>query len=112
MVDTLRVIRDDGSTDPRLDPKFGEERAVDMYRWMSLQRILDSRMLALQRQGRIGFYGPSLGQEAAIVGAAIVCAKEEAGVGAARPSATISHARAKPRRLGSTPLPDCRMVCS
>src|SRR6266550_934866 len=28
-------------------------------------------MLALQRQGRIGFYGPSLGQEAAIVGAAI-----------------------------------------
>src|SRR5438067_1765092 len=38
---------------------------------MSLQRILDNRMLALQRQGRIGFYGPSLGQEDAIVGASI-----------------------------------------
>jgi len=71
VVDALRVIRDDGSTDPRLDPKLSESDAVRLYRGMSLQRILDNRMLALQRQGRIGFYGPSLGQEAAIVGAAI-----------------------------------------
>jgi len=71
VVDALRVIRDDGSTDPRLDPKLFEADAVRLYRGMSLQRILDNRMLALQRQGRIGFYGPSLGQEAAIVGAAI-----------------------------------------
>ena len=71
MVDALRVIRDDGSTDPRLDPKLPEKEALRLYRGMCLQRILDSRMLALQRQGRIGFYGPSLGQEAAIVGGAI-----------------------------------------
>jgi pyruvate dehydrogenase E1 component alpha subunit len=71
MVDALRVIRDDGSTDPRLDPKLSEEDVLRLYRGMCLQRILDNRMLALQRQGRIGFYGPSLGQEAAIVGAAI-----------------------------------------
>jgi pyruvate dehydrogenase E1 component alpha subunit len=38
---------------------------------MVLERILDNRMLALQRQGRIGFYGPSVGQEAAILGAAM-----------------------------------------
>src|SRR2546422_7110578 len=48
-----------------------------MYRGMSLQRILDNRMLALQRQGRIGFYGPSLGQEAAIVGAAMAMGPED-----------------------------------
>src|SRR5437867_12619156 len=48
-----------------------------MYRWMSLQRILDNRMLGLQRQGRIGFYGPSLGQEAAIVGAAMAMGRED-----------------------------------
>ena len=71
MVDALRVIRDDGSTDPRLDPKLPEKEALRLYRGMCLQRILDNRMLALQRQGRIGFYGPSLGQEAAIVGGAI-----------------------------------------
>ncbi|HYY49017.1 MAG TPA: pyruvate dehydrogenase (acetyl-transferring) E1 component subunit alpha [Thermoplasmata archaeon] len=77
MVDALRVIRDDGSTDPRLDPKLTEADALRLYRGMCLQRILDNRMLALQRQGRIGFYGPSLGQEAAIVGAAIAMEPED-----------------------------------
>jgi pyruvate dehydrogenase E1 component subunit alpha len=77
LVDTLRVIRDDGSTDPRLDPKLSEEAALRLYRGMCLQRILDNRMLALQRQGRIGFYGPSLGQEAAIVGGAIAMGPDD-----------------------------------
>ena len=77
MVDALRVIRDDGSTDPRLDPRLSEAEALRLYRGMCLQRILDNRMLALQRQGRIGFYGPSLGQEAAIVGAAIAMEPED-----------------------------------
>lgn len=77
MVDALRVIRDDGSTDPRLDPKLSEEVAVQLYRGMCLQRILDNRMLALQRQGRIGFYGPSLGQEAAIVASAMAMDPED-----------------------------------
>jgi 2-oxoisovalerate dehydrogenase E1 component alpha subunit len=77
VVDALRVIRDDGSTDPRLDPKLTEADALRLYRGMCLQRILDNRMLALQRQGRIGFYGPSLGQEAAIVGAAIAMEPED-----------------------------------
>src|SRR5579859_3462220 len=52
-------------------------------------RVTDARMMALQRQGRIGFYGEALGQEAACVGAAaasapddwIVPALREAGVG-------------------------------
>src|SRR5439155_417294 len=57
VVDALHIIRDDGSADPRLDPGLSEEDAVRLYRGMSLQRILDNRMLALQRQGRIGFYG-------------------------------------------------------
>jgi pyruvate dehydrogenase E1 component alpha subunit/2-oxoisovalerate dehydrogenase E1 component alpha subunit len=33
-------------------------------------RLLDQRMLNLQRQGRIGFYGQCTGQEAAIIGSA------------------------------------------
>jgi pyruvate dehydrogenase E1 component alpha subunit len=44
---------------------------VNAYRWMTLARVLDGRMLALQRQGRIGFYGPATGQEAVSVGAAL-----------------------------------------
>ena len=33
-------------------------------------RVLDQRMLSLQRQGRIGFYGTAHGQEAAVTGSA------------------------------------------
>jgi len=71
VTDLLRVIHDDGSTDPALDPRLPEADAVRLYRGMMLERVLDDRMLALQRQGRIGFYGPAVGQEAAIVGAAM-----------------------------------------
>ena len=41
-----------------------------MYREMKRVRLLDERMVLLQRQGRVGFYGACTGQEAAVVGAA------------------------------------------
>ncbi|MGI0052857.1 MAG: thiamine pyrophosphate-dependent dehydrogenase E1 component subunit alpha, partial [Thermoplasmata archaeon] len=47
------------------------------YRWMTLGRSLDDRMLGLQRQGRIGFYGPATGQEAVSVGAGLVSRPED-----------------------------------
>ena len=40
-------------------------------------RVLDARMLNLQRQGRIGFYGQSTGQEAAIIGSAAAIGPED-----------------------------------
>jgi pyruvate dehydrogenase E1 component alpha subunit len=43
---------------------------LDAYRTMLLSRATDERCLSLQRQGRIGFYVPASGQEAAQVGAA------------------------------------------
>lgn len=76
-MDALRVIRDDGSTDPSLDPRLPEAEVLRLYRAMMLERILDTRMLALQRQGRIGFYGPSVGQEAAIVAPAMALAPDD-----------------------------------
>ncbi|MFG1530594.1 MAG: thiamine pyrophosphate-dependent enzyme, partial [Thermoplasmata archaeon] len=44
---------------------------VDAYRTMVLARAMDERCLSLQRQGRIGFYVPLEGQEAAQVGCAL-----------------------------------------
>ena len=41
------------------------------YRAMLRIRILDERMMTLQRQGRIGFYGTCSGQEAATIGTAL-----------------------------------------
>ena len=45
-------------------------RLAEAYRWMVLARLVDERCLSLQRQGRIGFYAPLSGQEAAQVGTA------------------------------------------
>jgi pyruvate dehydrogenase E1 component alpha subunit len=49
---------------------FPAARLLDAYRTMVLARALDERCLSLQRQGRIGFYAPHSGQEAALVGSA------------------------------------------
>jgi pyruvate dehydrogenase E1 component alpha subunit/2-oxoisovalerate dehydrogenase E1 component alpha subunit len=60
----LRVMRDDGSADPATDPLLPEATVVRAYREMKRLRLLDARMILLQRQGRIGFYGAAQGQEA------------------------------------------------
>ncbi len=53
--------------DPGLDPDLYQR----MYRNMVLSRELDRRMLALQRQGRIGTYAMLEGQEAVQIGSAL-----------------------------------------
>jgi 2-oxoisovalerate dehydrogenase E1 component len=66
----LRIIDADGELvgdDPGLDPELYQQ----MYRRMVLARALDRRMLALQRQGRLGTYAMLEGQEAVQVGSAL-----------------------------------------
>ncbi len=66
----LQVIDADGrltNEDPLLDPELYQQ----MYRNMVLARELDRRMLALQRQGRIGTYAMLEGQEAVQIGSAM-----------------------------------------
>lgn len=68
--ETLRIIDAHGELvgeDPGLDPELYQA----MYRNMVLSRALDRRMLALQRQGRIGTYAMLEGQEAVQIGSAL-----------------------------------------
>lgn len=51
-------------------PRMTTEQLLQVYRAMLLIRTLDERMMTLQRQGRIGFYGACTGQEAACIGSA------------------------------------------
>ena len=44
---------------------------------MSFLRLFDARMMNLQRQGRIGFYGVSTGEEAAVVGSAYALTSDD-----------------------------------
>jgi pyruvate dehydrogenase E1 component alpha subunit/2-oxoisovalerate dehydrogenase E1 component alpha subunit len=64
----LQILAPNGQVDAELLPELSEERLLELYRDMVRVRIMDTRMLALQRQGRIGFYGTCKGQEAATVG--------------------------------------------
>lgn len=66
----LRVLNESGDVDPELDPGLSQEEAVRLYKAMVFARLADDRRLKLQRQGRIGTFAPSTGQEAASCGPA------------------------------------------
>src|SRR5580698_9395479 len=58
------VLRDDGTADTTADPGLSHDVLLRGYREMRRLRLLDARMILLQRQGRVGFYGAAHGQEA------------------------------------------------
>jgi 2-oxoisovalerate dehydrogenase E1 component alpha subunit len=65
----VKVLREDGSADPS-EVLLTDAELVTLYRTMVLNRQLDERMVAMQRQGRIGFYIGSIGEEATVLGSA------------------------------------------
>ncbi len=69
-VSHMQILDDDGNADPELEPKLTKEQLLEIYRLMFLARKQDQRMLKLQRQGRIGTFGPCTGQEASSIGPA------------------------------------------
>lgn len=86
----FQILRDDGTiADPEAAAGFDDDLCRTLYRGMMQIRVTDARMMALQRQGRIGFYGEAKGQEASVVGTAaalepddwLVPALREAGAG-------------------------------
>ncbi|MEW5957107.1 MAG: pyruvate dehydrogenase (acetyl-transferring) E1 component subunit alpha [Chloroflexota bacterium] len=52
-------------------PDLSAGQLVKAYRWMIFGRAFSDRMVALQRQGRMGTFSPLNGQEAASVGLAL-----------------------------------------
>ena len=50
--------------------RIPEAELPNVYRKMVMARVMDERCLTMQRQGRIGFYVPLQGQEAAQIGCA------------------------------------------
>jgi pyruvate dehydrogenase E1 component alpha subunit len=64
-----QVVAPDGQLVGDL-PEVDESTLLRMYRFMMVIRLLDERMMILQRQGRIGFYGACTGQEATPIGSA------------------------------------------
>lgn len=70
-VHRLIVLDPEGNVDSELVPELSEELMGRMYQGMLLVRAFDQRALVLQREGRLGTYPPSLGQEASQIGSAL-----------------------------------------
>lgn len=69
-VSYLQILDAEGHLDTDMEPELPPDSLRTLYRTMLLARQLDLRMLALQRQGRMGTFAPIIGQEAAQVGSA------------------------------------------
>jgi len=67
-VEYLSILDSDGNLDTALEPRLADTDLRSLYRSMLLARRLDERMVRLQRQGRIGTFAPTKGQEAAQMG--------------------------------------------
>ncbi len=73
-VGLFRVLKDDGSTFTKSDPRLPAETLLRAYRELRRLRAIDLRMITLQRQGRVGFYGACTGQEAVPIATALALA--------------------------------------
>jgi pyruvate dehydrogenase E1 component alpha subunit/2-oxoisovalerate dehydrogenase E1 component alpha subunit len=68
--ETLRQVLDEHANVVGVVPEMPSADRRAIYRAMLRSRAMDIRMLSLQRQGRIGFFGLTTGQEASVVGTA------------------------------------------
>ena len=67
-VELFRILGEDSVLHGERPAALSDEMLVTMYRHMRFIRLVDERMLTLQRQGRISFYGACTGQEVAVIG--------------------------------------------
>ena len=73
---TLQVLDENGKLVNKL-PKLTALDIKKMYRFMVLSRVFDGKLLALQRQGRLGTFAQILGQEASNVGIGYAMGKDD-----------------------------------
>lgn len=73
----FKVLREDGTTDPKTDPFLPADVLWRGYREMRRLRLIDARMVVLQRQGRVGFYGACTGQEATPIATGLAVEKDD-----------------------------------
>lgn len=67
----LKILQQDGTVYKGAElPELDQELAIKVYKTLAFHRVLDERMVAAQRQGRISFYMAALGEEATSVGGA------------------------------------------
>ncbi|MGI0083731.1 MAG: pyruvate dehydrogenase (acetyl-transferring) E1 component subunit alpha, partial [Nitrososphaerales archaeon] len=72
-----QILAPEGEITSVGDPMIPSEELLTAYRSMVLTRILDEKLIALQRQGRMGTYVSCSGQEASQVGSVMGLSKAD-----------------------------------
>lgn len=74
----FQVLNEDGEIVNKDDmPDLSDEELVELMTRMVYTRVLDQRSIALNRQGRLGFYAPTAGQEASQLASQYALEKED-----------------------------------
>lgn len=73
----VQILKEDGSIDRKLMPSLGNTQIKQMYKSMVFSRVFDTKAIKLQRQGRMGTYASSNGQEASHIGPGFAMGKDD-----------------------------------
>ncbi len=75
---TLQILNEEGKiVNESAMPELSDEQLQELMRRMVYTRILDQRSISLNRQGRLGFYAPTAGQEASQLASQFALEKED-----------------------------------
>ncbi len=74
----VQILNEKGEVvNPDLMPDLTDEQLVELMTRMVWTRVLDQRSISLNRQGRLGFYAPTAGQEASQLASQYALQKED-----------------------------------
>ncbi len=76
-IEHVSVLDEHGNADEALMPDLTNDDIKWMYYFMVLERTFDAKAVSLQRQGRLGTFASSLGQEASEVGSAYALSDDD-----------------------------------
>lgn len=75
---TFQILDEEGKVvNEKAVPDLSDEDLQELMRRMVYTRIWDQRAISLNRQGRLGFYAPTAGQEASMLGSHFALEKED-----------------------------------
>ncbi|SFC03795.1 pyruvate dehydrogenase E1 component alpha subunit [Bacillus sp. OV322] len=75
---TLQILNEEGEVvNKDAMPDLTDEQLQELMKRMVYTRILDQRSISLNRQGRLGFYAPTAGQEASQLASQYALEKED-----------------------------------
>jgi len=77
-IDTIQVLNEKGEiVNKDLVPDLSDDELVELFKEMVWSRVLNDRSTKLNRQGRLGFFAPTAGQEASQLASNFAMTKDD-----------------------------------